>query len=365
MWIDLSDQLPDTHPNPDIYVCSVLEAISNASFHGRHVLYGSNRTLHWLGNQNLSEPAKAAVTRARGIGAERGALREFVRSKLIVEPYGAAATRDDEGHWHAPIQLLVGKALLSSELIAENLRDVEAFEWAAKHFQQINSLRGVEIALMPYNGGGAEILECFKRALAAREKFTCAVTDSDKDHPVATGGHISRHCALESENASWICSHVELPVREIENLLPFNFVQDSITSSAPDAHLVPPLLELVRIAERRPDALKYADFKQGTPGRLANGSENNVEKRAYWESVVRDCLVAARICQDQCQHNPCSCNVSPGIGPQVLQRFLDYCGSMSVAKQIERMKNSPHWDEWLSVGGLIFDWGMADPRYRA
>ncbi|WP_157045846.1 hypothetical protein [Polaromonas sp. JS666] len=365
MWIELSDSLPEAFPQPDLLTCSVLQAVADASFHGRHVLYGSNGTLSWLLKQDLSGPAKAAVRRARSNSAVKGSVRQSVRTKLIIEASGSQVFRDDQGNWHAPIQRMTGVPMLRAEVLAENTRDVAALKYAALHYRKTNDFSAFEVALMSHNGGGSEILNCFQETLSAREKFTCAVTDSDRDHPTAGPGHISRECAAESAAATWICMHFDLPSREMENLLPFNLVYDSIMASNENASLFEPLGEIASAAAKRPDILKYMDMKQGTSGSIASPRESNLERRSFWSKVVNECDVEDRVCGDECASHPCDCRIVPGIGPLVLQRFLDYCDIISIPKQIERMKTSAHWDDWLQVGAQVFDWAQADQPLRA
>lgn len=365
MWIELSDSLPDAFPEIDLNSCAVLQAIADASFHGRHVLYGANATLSWLHRQDLSGPAKAAISRAKANAAVKGAMRQDVRTKLIIEAVDGPIYRDAQGNWHAPIQRLTSVPMLKAEVLAENTRDVFALRYAALHYKRVNNFSSLDVALMAHNGGGTEILNCFRQTLAAREKFTCVVTDSDRDHPDATSGHISRSCAVESERANWICMHFELPSREIENILPFNLVQDSVTASAQNADLFQSLGDIAQVANKRPDILKYMDMKNGTSGANALALEGNVDRRDFWSQVVNDCELKNMVCDDVCNLHPCQCRIVPGLGPQVLQRFLDYCEVVSLPKQIERMKTSAHWEDWLNVGAQVFDWAQADQPMRA
>jgi len=363
MWIELSDALPEAFPNPSVQICSVFEAIASASFHGRHVLYGSRKTLSWLLAQELGQPAKAAISRALSTVAERGAIREEIMSRLTIEASGQVSM-DPAGHWHAPLAALVGVSFEMGEILAENLRDAEALQIAAEHFKKERRLAGLAVAASAHNGGGAEILHCFEHAVSQRRRFTLAVTDSDKDHPDASAGAPSRGCAISFADAGWICKHVELPCREIENLLPFNLVADSVTGHPQSAELKDSVAAIMQAAARQADVLKYADLKDGTPGRLALDLQHPLRAN-YWANLSKACELGAMICETECAQNPCACNLLPGLGPQLLQRFLDHCSQISVPKQIERMKTSHLSETWLQIGKEVFDWTLADPPVRA
>jgi hypothetical protein len=321
--------------------------------------------LQWLRRQELSKAAKAAVLRALGTVAERGAIRDTVRSRLIVEGHGDQVTRDTDGHWHAPINELVGVTLQSAELMAEDIQDTSALEIAARHFKKKEKLRGLEISLAPSNGGGNRILPCFQSAIAARQRFTFAITDSDKKHPNDTSGEVSRHCANSAKEAQWICKHVELPCHEIENLLPLNLIVDAINSSSENASLKVAIDRIVGMGEKRVEALRYTDLKNGIFGRVSTTSELNVDRRTFWKSVIRDCGYAKEICEGECDNTSCQCTIHPGLGTHVVQHFLDHCSHQSEQKQVERMNTSPHAADWLAVGKAVFDWGIADPVCRA
>jgi hypothetical protein len=172
MWIEIADDVPANHPAPSLDLCAVLEKIALASFDGNHVLYASRATLQWFLQLEIGAASKAAVRRALNTVAERGAYRDSVLSRLVITPSGSAIERDDFGHWQAPIDLLVGINLQAAELLAEDVSDAEAFEFAAKHFKKANRRNGFGISLTHSHGGGSQIQTCFKSAISNKTRFT-------------------------------------------------------------------------------------------------------------------------------------------------------------------------------------------------
>lgn len=368
MWIELADDLPETFETPNLEICSVLEAVASASFHGRHLLYGSSKTLKWLGEQDISGPAKAAAARAYSRVAEHGALRACISKRVIIRSTGMHVEKCADG-WQVPIRTLIGVPFQESELLAENLRDGEVFRLSAKHYRRNAKIGGVGITLSLRNGGGNEIAPCFRATVAERRALVLTITDSDLDHPKATSGLSSRTCGQIADTAQWICEHVELPCREVENLLPLNLVEDSILADLPEATQVcDKLQQLKSILATRPDSRRYADLKEGVLGFFSTGTDGVVARREYWKSVVTDSGPNHRVtCNDNCphtSHKSCNCLISEGLGENTVPRFLDHCRKLSDAKQMERIQTSINADDWMKIGEDVFRWGIADQPIR-
>lgn len=362
MWVELDGGLPAAYPDVPVAICSVLEAIASASFHGRHALYGSRGALQWMHRAQLSAPSKAAIARALSTAAERGAVRASLSNRLLVRPGNGRVSKDDAGNWQAPIEALVGIPFQAVSLLAENLRDAEALELAAEHYRSHSGQRALHICVRRNNGGGAAIVQCLAHGIAERQQFILAITDSDKDFPEAGSSTASMACIQAVEPSDWIAEHLELPCREIENLLPTTLVADAIESIEPNSEMTDRMARLTALTKNRPDVLLYSDLKHGLLGKMATEAQVNQQRRQYWASVASSCNV--KVCSPNCESAPCSCEMIPAIGQNVLRHFLDHCSRQSLPKQVERAKAAPLWTEWRQIGKSVFAWALADPPVR-
>jgi hypothetical protein len=364
MWFELDDSLED-HPTFGMQEVAALEAIAVASFSGQHVLYGSRSVLSWALKQPIGIAGQAAMRRAINRISEFGMLRKRMLWRVIFVANGKSIEHPSDDEWRVPIGLITFP-LHAADLLAENLNDARAYQLAAKHFQTDSRLNSLRFKLSLQNGGGAEIVATFAHCIESRERMSITITDSDKKHPLDTECPTSRNCAKLAKSSNWICIHKTLPCREIENLLPWNLVQDSIENSG-NASEISKLLDSFKfLLQNKPDALDYVDIKEGEKGYLARGILVNPELRAYWSGVVKifgnNCNVSCIECIDR---DTCKCLIIPGLGPKVLTRFIEYCAQLSTHKQIERVRTSPQNERWLRLGEAVFNWGIADEPCRA
>lgn len=368
MWLELDDDIALAHVIPSIEICAVLESIALSSLVGKHVLYGSRDILKWMGEQELSRAAKATISRAHSRVAEYGALRSQVDVKVVIHGPPLEIYSHDNV-WHISISSLVGDALAGADLLVENLSDGEAYKIAAQHYIKSVKLNGVRSFVELRNGGGNEIIRCFRAAIDRKNGFTLAVTDGDVEYPEGAEGASSRLCKEMADAQNWVSRHQKLPCREIENLLPFNLLDDSIIDALPETtDLIPRLEKLKQAIRIRPEVHKYTDFKKSTVGYFCTDSDVNEIRRSFWKSVVNSIGAVSSVgCEGHCRvgdHRECECKVIEGVGEQTLVRFLEYCQKISVTKQFERMHTSSNKEGWLQMGRAVFMWGMADQPLR-
>lgn len=364
MWIEVDESLVDLIPAANASQCAALDSIALSAFHGKNFLYAKRRTLDWMCSQEISSASKSVCLWLQNRLSEYSALREFVKVKLIVVSGGKHLNFCETGRWELPISVLEENPVASCTLLAENLTDADIYLLAAEHYKKHHKLNGVSINLIPSGGGGNQIYPSFAKFIDRRDTYCLSVTDTDKDYPGAESNDPSKNCRDIANERRWVAAHIDVPARELENILPINIVEDAISSDngAVDLHL-----RFERIKSRIEHfhaALLYCDLKMGTKYSWALGKHGNREKAEFWEGYLNSRQPAIRVCGNGCDEG-CDCFMIESLGDKVAEKFLEFCRNNSTYKQYERMKTSSNANQWLAVGNAVFDWGVALSKSRS
>jgi len=242
--------------------------------------------------------------------------------------------------------------------------DAEIYLIAAAHYKKHNNINGLVHNLTTSGGGGNQIYPSFMNFVNRRETFCLSVTDTDKDYPGAESNLVSRSCKDLASERRWIATHLDVPARELENLLPINLVEDAIFDDGGAVDLHVRFNNVKSKIEGDVVAWLYCDLKMGTKYSWAYGNHGNHEKSSFWRTFLHSKNPAIHGCKNGCDDG-CDCFMVDSLGERVAEKFLDFCKKISSHKQYERMKTSSNADQWLSVGKAVFDWGVAVPKSRS
>jgi hypothetical protein len=162
---------------------------------------------------------------------------------------------------------------------------------------------------------------------------------------------------------------MHLPCREVENLLPTNLLLDAIEWDGSRPQARESVLRSIQIQGEFPDAYAHADLKDGVTLCHVSAMPPSPRKDFWRERAdeVRAICGFHEVCIDtfSCAGKADRCAIFKGWGNGLLALLLSYMGTISEAKQLERVKTSPTRDAWLGLGEAAFQWGIAPERRRS
>lgn len=330
---------------------------------GRHALTGANSLFLALSKND----ALAARERATALGlvnrrAELPLLEASVKHKIYVKSNVInKISRSENGcFWEVDVTELKAKFLSSLVILAENAIDAELYQRAARHHQISKQIKGVVICSSTRGGGGSQI-DIELKSLLAEGIPVFAITDGDFLFPGMPSSVISRRCVdliAENRGVGW---HFSLPVREIENIIPFNVLFD-VADPANARSAFDSTQELAVAAKKLGNfPCDFLCLKSGSTLAKVFTSENATE-RAYLIEVaetvkhLRPVMFATCIEKDSCVENTCACFLSHGFGENVLKQVKKWISERSAHDSLHSFGSS---GVWMSVGEKVFDASIA------
>lgn len=363
MWLEVDESLVDLYPTLNESQCAAFEAIALSVFHGKNSLFAKKRTLDWMMGQGLSKPAKSVCLKIKNRLSEYSSLRDIIESKIIIIDSYNDVEIDEYGFWKLPLNVLENNPVTTCALLAENLSDADIYLIAAEHYKKYKKINGLVTSLTPIGGGGNQIYPAFMRFVERKEGFCLSITDTDRDYPLAESNDTSKNCKILAEERRWIAAHMDVPARELENILPINLVEDAIFEDRGAVDLHRRFEKIKEKVAGNPVALLYCDLKMGTKFSWSSNLHGNEEKERFWKTFLDSKNPPLTGCGNNCG-DQCECLMIDSLGERVADKFLDFCRKNSIQKQYERMKTSSNADQWLEIGRAVFNWGVATPRSR-
>lgn len=376
MWITIAPEIADIDLSSNFESISAIEQIFSSSRRGEHVVFANRNTLRSLLKIGLSSPTIANIKFIESRIPELTELEKHQQFRVIVDQSAgpSKAVIGANKVWRIPLLHFSTVAVVPSRILAENTRDAVAYIQSAHHAHKLRGLNGLRVNLTTDSGGGADTPTKLKNLIDSKREFILTVTDTDKTHPDANECAPTKKCSQLAKETDWTCDHIAINCFEVENILPSNLLLDSINNSdaAPDlAHLAYHIHE--KIAPKG-DIYRWLDLKLGTKLFRKFSKNTSTQERSYWQQEIQKHEVKIFSCQKDCEiekdclqgsEKACKCLISPGLGNDTLDRYNDYCKTLSLPKQIERARNSTNISDWLSLGEKVACWGIAFDKQRS
>lgn len=340
---------------------AAVENLVTAYMEGKHYVLADRATAQHLYDQGgLGQRASAGLRRIYSRATENRAMLSAISRYVKVMSDGPVYSNGNT--LHVPLsEFARSEAVSKTTLLAENVLDCEVLEFAAEHFAIQNGIRGLTLSIRRQGGGGSTIAMEFDNLCKNREGPVLCVTDGDRLCPSNGPSRTSKKCTRIAARTSWLAEHVDLELREIENIIPLELVEDS--TDAPEAAEV-----VCRVQDERcGSALGYWDAKKGVTVRWVLSLPKGSREQEFWFQHLR-CLMdvsgtgSGCIDEDACQHAPCRCVLIPGLGQATLARVKDHLGMSSRHRTLKRIRTNIR--HWLLIGQIVFEWGCAPEAVR-
>jgi hypothetical protein len=373
MWISLSPKLVEIDFASDYESLSAIETIWASFFRGEHIVFSDRKTLGFLRDIGLSLASRASIGSVLARFSELKSLEQLQKFRVSVDPSIEQPCFLAPSTWQIPLKHFAKVALVPACILAENLRDATAYLNCATHALNICGPKGVKINLSKDSGGGAEISNKLLELEASRRQFILAITDTDKTYPKDDSCIPTKKCAEITTESNWVIHHKELNCSEIENILPVNLITDSIENSSAIHELSNRLDYLRKYVFNNSELHKWFDMKNGTKLFRIKTTNVNEREREHWEKSTTT-IARAFECAPECSANDqcpkikmkeCECIFLPGLGDETLDRFNAHCSKITIQKQCERIRTSVNSKDWLELGSMIANWGVALERKRS
>ena len=222
-------------------------------------------------------------------------------------------------------------------------------------------MRGLSFSCVPVGGGGSTVPGELRARASRVGSLTVCFVDSDRHHESGPLGETARRCLRELPNDLWYARLRILGVREIENLIPTDWIRasggDQIAASA-DA--------LQRLDDISASFFRsFADIKNGASScDLMNSQNQNVRqfaigdlrKLASTDSNIGTCHRAA-----SCDSGT-PCFSIPALGVGLLERVASW---LSETASASATKNLMKHATLHPMAKSVFEWGVSLPKMRA
>lgn len=333
---------------------------------GEHALVGPSAAFDALaGNQALGLRERAMAQHLLGRRSELGRLPGLVKRKVTVKADSAfrTAVRNDDS-WCISVDQLARRFTSKIALLAENILDAELYLIAAEHYRSDVGLRGLICSSTPRGGGGSQMDVELDRILG-NGGSAVAISDSDRFHPSDQPNAVALRCQELSRRDGVICWHYCLSCYAAENLVPSGVFLEACRGAAKfdEVERINKIDKTCALDGRPPS--QFFSLKDGlTLSKIFSFA--NREKRQSWLAVVSelsrnnhqysDCVEAGA-----CEKVNCACVISAGFGAGCLRLIKDWCDNTSFNRSKQAFGTS---SEWIEIGRLVFEAGLAFPPQR-
>jgi hypothetical protein len=242
-----------------------------------------------------------------------------------------------------------------SIILCENISDADFFKYIAVYYIEKKAIGNVSLNFEPDHGGGGDINVVFEKYVKDRNRFCLAFCDNDIKYPNAEVGQTLKKLKEVDKRDNYLCDHIEIDAHEIENLVPFNYIQEFNQRDIDVAGLH--FVNNIFNSERRED-LKYIDLKKGI---CTSRIYNNVDYKNFAISLQPFCreILDANIIDDLVRvynetekHLRIDKKIVPAVG-KIVKSLFDK-SELLTTKTPEFLGYQSN--EWDRIGAKLFYW---------
>lgn len=240
-----------------------------------------------------------------------------------------------------------------TKLISEGLDDTALYEQAAKCYAIKEDLPINNIALShEITGGCGGAPSIIDQKIKEKTSPILLILDSDKLSPSHTG-HPSLLKCKKRQKDEVVYYFKELRARELENIIPLSFIEESILKLDEDNHrdsLVNGVDVLKKFNQTNGVHYLYLDIKNGT-------CFNRVITQGIAVSDFFSTVPAFEGCS--CANKVCKGKISPPLGTNIITIVRDYLQNDPLRRNDKRVMPGLPLD-WIEAGELVYSMGFAN-----
>lgn len=146
-----------------------------------------------------------------------------------------------------------------TRILCEDISDASFFKIICNHYVINNNIGNISLCFEEEHGGGNQISRSFNKHINAKNIFCLAFADNDKKYPECQIGETLQKLS-SIVNTNLLCKYISLECHEIENLIPFNYIQ-KIKKVYNEENGITFIENIIHSMEK--ESLKYFDIKKG------------------------------------------------------------------------------------------------------
>jgi len=376
IWLD--DSVASACGSQCNFVCSGLSSIFQAFQRGEHLIHGSRLLFDTLAqSQQLAAWERRVAATLWQQSTQIGKLaNNFTFRVIIVNTNGPLFEKTSQTEWRIQLKEIGSKGIRAPVLLAEDITDTRLFELAAWHYifnQGYGS--ALSIKLDPRMAGGkGNVFRQFRSLLESAREWCLCLTDSDKMSPTGKPiGTSSRHLKKlpAAFSTSAISEYAELPVREVENLIPFNLIEQSLRERDNDSFQR--WIKLIEENQSPDNIVNFADLKLGTAFSNIKSQPENSPNFIFWKQEIDRLInLGIGIHSEECAHKSesqdkiqnCNCMITNAISTHLVELVIDYLDNIGKQQSYQMIKKSRNIDGWLKIGRIVAEWSCASGLKR-
>jgi hypothetical protein len=364
MFIKLSDDLLPHLDFNDFATQDALENIATCFRAGKHLVTGSRGVLEFIIDNYDSAPRTiAAFKQMKNEIPQLGLLSETMSYIMEVVPVGLGIEEIyGKKILKMPLTNLHNSSVLEpTQVIGEDLTDLEFYSLVASAFLYRNRMPSVKIRHEPVNGGGSTTGTVYRHHQDLQERLCLCIVDSDKKSPGEEIHDTAKAVIGVNAKNKPLSDAIVVDVHEMENFLSCNQLK-----------LLPPAAQsavddLINIRKTCVSEVgRYIDFKKGLTLKSIYTCPQGHPYRQFWEAELDSVLTGAsyprETSKSPCLHTNnceesdlCTCVVFSGFGDHVLETVLSKMKEMSVQKVHESVCSYTLAD-WEDLGQYFVSW---------
>ena len=265
-----------------------------------------------------------------------------------------------------PIDIAIDVNLFikESNLIGENHSDCQFLQNIGDAYKAKKSINAINIKLRNIQGGGATISDEYK--VRAKEKeISLFIVDTDQKYiGSAKGSTLRKLLKEERENKCEACEIYELPVHEIENIIPLKMIKKYYDEAKgeEERNEVIDFLESLEKNDFEKSPLAFFDMKNGIS--MKKWIEEESYKQ-YWKNVLDD--IQFEYCEEyeydekKEAYNPKY--IINGFGSKLLDKINEFWSENYDEIEFLRENVDEYVENtWEDIGALVYSYGCARQR---
>ncbi|MCA6503327.1 MAG: hypothetical protein ACK5U6_14245 [Pseudanabaena sp.] len=358
-----------------------LEYLATAHREGKHIIAGNRNTLETIvASDNIDDKTKAVYNRLISNATELWNIRKKLSAYIeVIEKEGSTNIDKSSGKniIRFPISFFRDSYNLQKTfLLCESLNDGKFYKFVGiAYTHEINAIKIlIELDNLSLSGGNASaIYEEKAKAKPDEQRLALCILDSDKVAPNCSRGSTANGVIAKHANYSpAFMSYYILESREVENILPFKFIEKICASDTNKVQIVKSLNSFLTNTTLE-EIYPFLDLKNGTY--LHEPIKKVVDPKSidFWKSKSQIIIKQNPKCIEDwfCvtknnKGQECSCSISQGLG-EIMDDIIKYIEDDKtdidkLAREIWQHLSPFQKAEWERIGSNIISWGASLSR---
>lgn len=359
-----------------------LEYLATAHREGKHIIAGNRNTLETIvASDKIDDRTKIIynrlISKATDLGSIRNKLSVYVE---VIEKEGTLNI--DRSHGKSIIRLPItffsdSNNIQETLVLCESSKDGNFYEFIGMAYMSYINAKNISIELdnlSPLSGGNGHLIyEARATAKSNKRRLAFCILDSDKVAPVCSLGSTAKKVIeIHNKYLPVFMDYYVLESREVENILPFKFIE-MVCASDPNKVKIVKSLNSLLINTKLQEIYPFVDLKNGTflyePIKKVADS-TSIE---FWKSKAQIIIEQNSKCIENwsCvtknkKGKGCTCSISQGLG-EILEDIIKYIqdertNKDKLAREVWQHLSPSQKLEWEKIGSNIISWGASLSR---